>query len=137
MNHRIGAHRTLVLDCHVTTSTSSLAPALAGKQSNNKSQANDSQAYSLIAVMLGRLRMTVDECIQEYLEFGSHVFANRRWGRITKYDHRKLKKSIQDVIATHCEDLHEDDDPCVGEDYLRQWDFSQYEGPFKNYTCKV
>ncbi len=34
----------------------------------------------LIAVMLGRLHMTVDECIQQYEVLGSRVFGKRQWG---------------------------------------------------------
>lgn len=102
-----------------------------------KSHNHDSQYARLIAIMLGRLRMTVDECIYEYMRLGSYVFADRRWWRLTKYDHRRLKASIRKVIAIHCKDLHDETEPCVGDDYLRQWDFSQYKGPFENFTCKV
>lgn len=60
----------------------------------------------LISIMLGRLRMSIDDCIAEYETLGPKVFAHPRWFHLRspffwprdKYDHRSLEKAIRDVI---------------------------------------
>ncbi|RAL64837.1 hypothetical protein DID88_001433 [Monilinia fructigena] len=60
----------------------------------------------LIAIMLSRLRMNIDDCIQEYENLGKEVFGYPRHFSIRgpipfnreKYDHRKLEKVIKDVV---------------------------------------
>lgn len=63
----------------------------------------------LIAVMLGRLHMTVDECIQQYDLLGSSVFGKRQWGgqtgRLVKgmfnstfYETETLQAAIKSVL---------------------------------------
>ena len=62
--------------------------------------------YSLIAIMLGRLRMNIDDCITEYENLGEKVFAHSRWFHSTsplwwsraKYNHKTLERVIQEVI---------------------------------------
>ncbi|TGO46071.1 hypothetical protein BOTNAR_0616g00060 [Botryotinia narcissicola] len=60
----------------------------------------------LSAIMLSRLRMNSDDCIQEYENLGENIFGQPRklsmrgpipWNR-EKYDHRKLEQSIKDVV---------------------------------------
>ncbi|KAF7865472.1 hypothetical protein EAF04_006447 [Stromatinia cepivora] len=60
----------------------------------------------LIAIMLSRLRMSIDDCIQEYENLGEKIFGQPRklsmrgpipWNR-EKYDHRKLEEVIKDVV---------------------------------------
>ncbi|KAF7853605.1 uncharacterized protein EAF02_011910 [Botrytis sinoallii] len=60
----------------------------------------------LSAIMLSRLRMNSDDCIQEYENLGEKIFGQPRklsmrgpipWNR-EKYDHRKLEESIKDVL---------------------------------------
>ncbi|CAD6444280.1 5eb779df-f889-406e-96ec-73632c2f676e [Sclerotinia trifoliorum] len=60
----------------------------------------------LIAIMLSRLRMNIDDCIREYQDFGEKIFGQPRklsmrgpipWNR-EKYDHRKLEEVIKDVV---------------------------------------
>ncbi|KAF7948672.1 hypothetical protein EAE96_007867 [Botrytis aclada] len=60
----------------------------------------------LSAIMLSRLRMNSDDCIQEYENLGEKIFGQPRklsmrgpipWNR-EKYDHRKLEESIKDVV---------------------------------------
>lgn len=60
----------------------------------------------LISIMLGRLRMSIDDCIAEYETLGPKVFAHSRWFHFRsplfwprdKYDHRSLEKAIREVI---------------------------------------
>jgi patatin-like phospholipase/acyl hydrolase len=59
----------------------------------------------LIAIMLGRLRMGVDECIEEYKRLSSDVFAHCRH-RITlrgklqgRFDHDALANGVKAVLA--------------------------------------
>lgn len=60
----------------------------------------------LISIMLGRLRMSIDDCITEYETLGPKVFAHPRWLHLRsplfwprdKYDHRSLEKAIKEVI---------------------------------------
>lgn len=60
----------------------------------------------LISIMLGRLRMSIDDCIVEYETLGPKVFAHPRWFHLRtplfwprdKYDHRSLEKAIRGVI---------------------------------------
>lgn len=52
--------------------------------------------------MLGRLEMTVDDCINKYEEFMDKVFAGNKWlhyARDTKfYDARELEKVVQNLV---------------------------------------
>jgi len=56
--------------------------------------------------MLSRLRMTIDDCIDEYANMGERIFGNPRtfslrgpipWTR-EKYDEKKLEAVIKDVV---------------------------------------
>ncbi|KAF2152445.1 phospholipase, patatin family protein [Myriangium duriaei CBS 260.36] len=63
----------------------------------------------LIAIMLGRLQMTVDECIQAYGKLSESVFRKPLHdnyvdldGRIqAKFDSRRLGKEIAEIITSH------------------------------------
>ena len=60
----------------------------------------------LISIMLGRLRMSIDDCISEYERLGADVFAHSRWFHIKsafwspreKYNHRSLERVIQKLV---------------------------------------
>ena len=60
----------------------------------------------LIGIMLGRLRMNVDDCIAEYEKLGTKVFGHCRWFHLRsmlffpreKYDHQALERVIRDVV---------------------------------------
>lgn len=73
----------------------------------------------LIAVMLGRLHMTVDECIEQYELLGSRVFGKRQWGgqtgRLVKgmfnstfYEIDTLQAAIKSVLELRGIDIPED-----------------------------
>ena len=56
--------------------------------------------------MLGRLHMTVDECLDAYENLAGRVFGHPRhlhirkppWIPRDKYDHRRLEKIIKDIV---------------------------------------
>lgn len=63
-------------------------------------------ALRLIGIMLGRLRMNVDDCISEYEILGAEVFAHSRkchlrsplfWPR-DKYNYKTLERVVRDVV---------------------------------------
>jgi len=59
----------------------------------------------LIAIMLGRLRMSVDECMAEYQQISSSVFTKVRhslnWrGQIQgRFDHKVLANKVREVLV--------------------------------------
>ena len=60
----------------------------------------------LISIMLGRLRMNVDDCITEYKTLGGKVFGHSRWFHLRsplwwprdKYNHKVLEDVVKDVV---------------------------------------
>ena len=60
----------------------------------------------LIAIMLGRLRMNVDECIEDYKRMGGIIFGRPRLFSMrgplpanrSKYDHEKLKVAVEAIV---------------------------------------
>ncbi|KAF2731010.1 FabD/lysophospholipase-like protein [Polyplosphaeria fusca] len=66
---------------------------------------------SLIAIMLGRFRMPVQDCLDEYMQMGSRIFGRPRWicqrniglGQRPKYSHKRMKEVFKDVTAKRCE----------------------------------
>lgn len=60
----------------------------------------------LIAIMLGRLAMTVDECLDAYEQLADGVFGHPRrfhirkppWIPRDKYDHTRLEKAMKEII---------------------------------------
>jgi hypothetical protein len=65
--------------------------------------------YRLIAIMLSRLRLSVEDCISEYLTLGSQVFGSPRHFHSlslplivrnrTKYNTEQLEEALEDVIT--------------------------------------
>ena len=64
---------------------------------------------SLIAIMLGRLRMNIDDCIREYETLGAKVFGHSRWFHLRsplfwprdKYNHKVLQETVRDVVKRY------------------------------------
>jgi hypothetical protein len=54
--------------------------------------------------MLGRLRMTVVQCLHEYKILGNLVFGHRRLLYYYRYSHKKLEGSVKDVVMRNCAD---------------------------------
>lgn len=73
----------------------------------------------LIAIMLGRLRMRIEECLDAYRMVGDKLFGHRRSvvPMATKYRHQPLERAVQDIVGKHC---HQHDS-CNGKDDLHPW----------------
>ena len=69
----------------------------------------------LIATLLGRLRLTVPQCLEIYREVGNDLFGTKRSvvPFATKYDHTPLEEAVRKIVQKHCVQ-HED---CKGEDW--------------------
>lgn len=52
--------------------------------------------------MLGRMRMTVKQCIDVYKKLGTDVFRKKRPLRFNQYSHRKLEALMKQAIHDHC-----------------------------------
>lgn len=70
----------------------------------------------LIATMLGRLRMTIAQCLEVYQDVGQQLFGKRRSfiPLATKYNHQPLEVAVRDIVAGHCKQ-HQGD--CSGSDW--------------------
>lgn len=70
----------------------------------------------LISVMLGRLRMTVPQCLEIYRDVGDNLFGKRRnmLPLATKYHHKPLEKAVQRIVKEYCK--HHGDN-CKGDDW--------------------
>ena len=58
----------------------------------------------LIAIMLGRLRMNVRNCRDEYRILGEQVFARKRYWYFNRYSHDVLIQCIKEVVIKYCLD---------------------------------
>jgi len=60
----------------------------------------------LIGIMLGRLRMNIDDCISDYEDFGARVFGRKRWVHVRsllwwprdRYSHKALENVVKEVV---------------------------------------
>ena len=92
-----------------------------GEQANPRSQDAESARWlpchyfdyvagtstgGLIAIMLGRLRMNIDDCVSDYEKLGGKVFGRSRWFHLRsplwfprdKYNHRNLENAVKEVV---------------------------------------
>ena len=102
---------------------------------------------SLIATLLGRLNLTVEECLDEYRNLGSEIFAhprrvhahNRLWAG-SKYDYRRFETLVHGVVGRHKRPQPpEDADGTVDEDLGRgKWLYFKEDEPEKgSHHCKT
>lgn len=62
----------------------------------------------IIAIMLGRLRMTVDECIEAYTSLSDKVFEKKSHrvkinGKLQgRFDARELERAIKQILRARC-----------------------------------
>jgi hypothetical protein len=75
-------------------------------------------SFRLNAIMLGRLRMSVDECLADYSELARKVFGKPRWASYrfspffwfcSKYSGDRLRDVVKEVVDRHL---------CEGEGYM-------------------
>ena len=78
----------------------------------------------IIAIALGRLRMTVSEGLELYRTVGDTLFGKKRSSipLMTKYHHQPLEKAVRDIVAKRCHE-HEG---CDGNDWF-PWDLEHLE----------
>ena len=61
-----------------------------------------STSHRLIALMLGRLRLTVDEAISQYGLFAQHVFSEKKWkGQDGTFKARKLEETVKRIVKSY------------------------------------
>lgn len=75
----------------------------------------------LIGTMLGRLRMSVPQCLEVYRQVGNELFGKvkSRWPLFTKYDHEPLEAAVKEIVKKYCKSHPQG--TCTGED-LFPWD---------------
>ncbi|KAI1846846.1 hypothetical protein JX266_007067 [Neoarthrinium moseri] len=92
----------------------------------------------LIAIMLGRLRMSVEECIKEYLRLSNRIFRPKRY--IRAYSAKKFRQAVEEVVAKQC-GCHGNPRSCTHNHHLRQYDYAErYDTANRdiiNKTCRV
>ena len=73
----------------------------------------------LIATMLGRLRMTVPQCLKIYKRVGNDLFGVRRSSIpfATKYKHEPLQKAVIEIVQQNCPRRHQHSGDCKGVDW--------------------
>lgn len=98
-SRRRGSHATIL-----TTSLERVQEGMSGSPCFWPPSADPS--LRLIGIMLGRLRMNVDDCISEYEILGAKVFGHSRkchlrsplfWPR-DKYNYKTLEHVVRDVV---------------------------------------
>ena len=56
--------------------------------------------YSITALMLGRLRMSVPDAIAAYVSLSKTVFSGIKWTRRKRFKTRKLNEALQKIVKT-------------------------------------
>lgn len=71
----------------------------------NNSQIGGTSTGGLIAIMLGRLEMDIETCIEAYKRLASTIFSNRKsipmtWtGKVrAKFDAKPLEEAVKEII---------------------------------------
>ncbi|CAE6445644.1 hypothetical protein ACGC1H_003897 [Rhizoctonia solani] len=60
----------------------------------------------LIAIMLGKLRMSVEDTINEYIDLLETIFTNKKWPwKKARYSARALEQAIRMIIGKRAQDL--------------------------------
>ncbi|KAK4225416.1 acyl transferase/acyl hydrolase/lysophospholipase [Podospora fimiseda] len=103
----------------------------------------------LVAILLGRLRMSIDDAIKSYWRLGNYIFYPGRQEvsphfPYLLYDSKKLERAIKETVWEHC-DSHPRGTECnPTTERLRQYDYAEEDDANcdsdpsrQNYTCKV
>lgn len=89
----------------------------------------------LIATMLGRLRMSVPQCLELYRQVGDDLFGKRRsvLPLTTKYHHKPLEAAVKEIVKRHCK-THPNG-TCDGEDWY-PWNIEEDEDPVSSLVLR-
>ena len=83
----------------MTTLTSFVAPALEGILAIKVIGLPAAKICSIIALMLGRLRMSVSECITAYISMSEKVFGQpQNFTHREKFDPQALEEAIKTIV---------------------------------------
>jgi hypothetical protein len=67
----------------------------------SRSGTHESLLRRLIALMLGRLRLSVDDAIGHYSQFAKHVFSEKKWkGQDGTFKATKLENAIKKIVTS-------------------------------------
>lgn len=110
-----------------------LVPAGESPQSGMSLELLLLMTISLIAIMLGRLRMSVPQALSLYRDFGETIFGRKRrrafWG-INKftaiYNHKNVETLIKSTIRDHCKE-HQAALASCGRDTLQWTDMTRLQ----------
>ncbi|KAI0098144.1 FabD/lysophospholipase-like protein [Nemania sp. FL0031] len=93
----------------------------------------------LIAIMLGRLRMGVLDCIQQYWILSNAIFRPRRLRFVQLYSRRHVQEAAKKVVKQFCDRHLGSPGDCKGHEHLRQYDYEEEDStsPNRNKTCRV
>ncbi|KAF2266787.1 FabD/lysophospholipase-like protein [Lojkania enalia] len=76
----------------------------------------------LIAIMLGRLRMGIGQCLEEYENFGGEIFGHPRWfsirGPLPSFKEKYNGKRLRNVVETVVENRSSSEQKAVGAGYF-------------------
>ncbi len=93
--------------------------------------------------MLGRLRMGVNDCLQQYWILSNAIFRPPRLRFVQLYSRRSVQEAAKGVVRKFC-GCHPADraGDCSGIEDLRQYDYDEVGGDafnpsFANKTCRV
>lgn len=97
---------------HAITLTLSVVQVLEGETSLKPSRLHAYQFDRIIAIMLGRLEMSVEDCIKTYRSFAERAFTPKR--RILSlpaspngaYSALALEIAMKDVVKTQCRNIN-------------------------------
>jgi hypothetical protein len=129
--NRIEGGQQLPLPCNYF-----LVRALEGMWSMNFVNIDSSANISrLIAIMLGRLRMNVEDCLKQYWILSNSIFRPPKIRFLQLYSRRKVQKAVKIVVREFCR-CHAAGEYCSGSEDLRQYDYAE-AGPMENRTCRV
>ncbi|KAH7060397.1 acyl transferase/acyl hydrolase/lysophospholipase [Macrophomina phaseolina] len=89
----------------------------------------------LIATMLGRLRMSVPQCLELYRQVGDNLFGKRRsvLPLTTKYHHKPLESAVKEIVRRHCK-THPNG-TCGGDDWY-PWNVEEEEDPVSSLVLR-
>jgi hypothetical protein len=66
-----------------------------------RSDTHESLLHRLIALMLGRLRLSVDDAIGHYSQFAKHVFSKKKWkGQNRTFKATKLEEAFKRIVTS-------------------------------------